>query len=92
MSADPRYTQAYRNARAALKRKTKRQGLTCWLCGKPFDWSLHPSHGDAWTADHITPLAKGGSVLGAMKPAHRRCNSRRNKGDHEERVPTTRTW
>lgn len=92
MSADPRDTQAYRNARAALRRKTKKRGWNCWLCGKPFDWTLHPSDANAWTADHVTPLAKGGSVIGTLKPAHRRCNSRRNKGDHEERVPTTRQW
>lgn len=90
---DPRRNlQSYRNARAALKAKTKRQGWVCWLCHKPFDWSLHPSDKWAWTADHVTPLAVGGHITGTLKPAHRSCNSRRNDGRREARIPTTRRW
>lgn len=90
---DPRRNlQSYRNARAALKAKTKKHGLTCWLCHEPFDWSLHPSERMAWTADHVTPLAAGGHITGPLKPAHRACNSRRNDGRGEARVPTTRRW
>lgn len=93
MSRDPRRDlHAYRVARAALKRKTQRFNLPCWLCGQPFDWSLHPSHGDAWTADHVVPLAQGGHITGTLKPAHRRCNSKRNDGRAEARIPTTRRW
>lgn len=90
---DPRRDlQSYRNARAALKAKTKKHGLTCWLCHEPFDWSLHPSERMAWTADHVTPLAAGGHITGPLMPAHRACNSRRNDGRSEARVPTTRRW
>lgn len=87
-----RNLQSYRNARAALKRKTKRLGLPCSLCGKPFDWSLHPSDGMAWTADHITPLAVGGHITGPMRPAHRSCNSKRNDGRGEERFKHPLEW
>jgi 5-methylcytosine-specific restriction endonuclease McrA len=90
---DPRRNlQSYRRARAALKRVTKRDGLVCWLCGKPFDWSLHPSDRMAWTADHITPLSRGGHITGPMKPAHRSCNSKRNDGRHVDRFKHPFEW
>lgn len=90
---DPRRDlRAYRVAREALKRKTKKQGLPCWLCLQPFDWSLPYHDRMAWTADHVTPLAKGGHITGPMRPAHRSCNSKRNDGRAEERIPTTRRW
>lgn len=46
----------------------------------------------AFTADHVTPLAVGGHITGPLKPAHRACNSRRNDGTREARIPTTRRW
>lgn len=84
--------RAYRTAAEALRRKAKRQGLTCWLCGEPFDWSLPYTHPRAFTADHVAPLARGGSARGPLRPAHRSCNSRRGDGRREERMPTTRRW
>ncbi|WP_157601814.1 HNH endonuclease [Promicromonospora kroppenstedtii] len=92
-NADPRRDlMSYRNARAALKARTRKHGTPCWLCGQPFDWSLHHLDAMAFTADHVTPLARGGHITGPLKPAHRRCNSRRNDGRHETRLPTTRRW
>lgn len=90
---DPRrYRSAYKRARAALKAKTKRQGWPCALCRQPFDWSLPYHDGMAWTADHVTPLNKGGHITGTLRPAHRSCNSKRGDASHEGRVPTTRAW
>lgn len=74
----------YRKRTAALKRKTKRENWPCWLCGREFDWSITDYQAPrAFTADHLEPLARGGRLLGELRPAHRGCNSRR--GDGRER-------
>lgn len=93
MTADPRrYSYAYRQARDRLKYRTKKYDWPCWLCGERFDWALDWRDPMAWTADHVTPLARGGEILGTLKPAHRGCNSRRNAGQKEERMPTSKRW
>lgn len=69
--------RAYRNKAQTLKRKTKLLNLPCHLCGKKIDTTLPFLDPHAFTADHIIPLAKGGHVLGELKPAHRICNSKR---------------
>lgn len=90
---DPRRElRAYRSAATALKRKAKKQGLVCWICREPFDWSLPYHDARAFTADHVVPIATGGSILGPLRPAHRSCNSSRGTADRMERTPTTRTW
>lgn len=93
MSTDPRrYEYAYRKARADLKRKARARGWPCWLCLQPIDYSLDYRDPLAFTADHVEPLARGGALLGVLKPAHRSCNSRRGDGTRTERIPTTRKW
>ena len=90
---DPRRElRSFRKAAAALKRKTRRQGLPCWICQRPFDWSLHYLDRGGFTADHVHPLARGGSVNGPLRPAHRGCNSRRNDERNVAQMPTTRPW
>ncbi|WP_113914199.1 HNH endonuclease [Micrococcus sp. KT16] len=51
--------------------------------------------GVSLTADHITPRALGGKLMGELRPAHRSCNSRRGKRMSIEMIPkpkTTRQW
>lgn len=73
--------RAYRRQQAALKRRTARLGLVCWLCGSKIDTSLPPTDGQSFTADHIMALANGGHLVkNELRPAHRGCNSRR--GNH----------
>lgn len=84
--------RSYRTAAAALKRRAKRENMKCWLCGQGFDFDLPYHHADAFTADHVAPIAAGGHIVGPLKPAHRRCNSRRGDGNREQRLPTTREW
>jgi hypothetical protein len=44
----------------------------CWICGQP------PRPGDPLTADHIIPLAHGGTnTTTNYQAAHYSCNSRR---------------
>lgn len=90
---DPRRNlRDYRRAVDKLRLQTKKSGGVCWLCREPFDWSLPYHDAMAFTADHVTPLARGGAILGALQPAHRRCNSRRNDGRGEDRTPTSKRW
>lgn len=84
--------RAYRNKSEALKRKAKRLGLPCWLCGEAIDFDAPYTDRRSFTADHVDPLAVGGHIVGVLKPAHRGCNSARGKGDKEKRIPTTRVW
>jgi 5-methylcytosine-specific restriction endonuclease McrA len=70
----------------------------CALCGKAMlfeedfpeggadRWWLHPM---AATVDHVVLVADGGThALSNLRPAHRSCNSRRNRRHHRiERPP-----
>jgi 5-methylcytosine-specific restriction endonuclease McrA len=48
-------------------------------------WYLHPR---AATADHIVPVIEGGGhALSNLRPAHRSCNSRRNRSLRMHEVP-----
>jgi len=53
---------------------------TCHLCGRPIDLDLPANHADAWTLDHLYPVATHGAevpTIDAVRPAHRGCNGRR---------------
>lgn len=81
--------RAYRAKTAKLRKRAD----TCWICGKWIDRSLDYRHPMSWTADHVTPLTKGGKLLGEMRPAHRSCNSRRgNRVPERPQLPTSRDW
>jgi 5-methylcytosine-specific restriction endonuclease McrA len=72
-----RNDRAYVAKREALKRQAKRTQTPCWICHKPFDFTLEWKHPMAFTADHVKAIANGGSMTGELRPAHRSCNSRR---------------
>ena len=81
--------RAYR----AKTAKLRKQADTCHICGKWIDRSLDYRHPMSWTADHVTPLTKGGKLLGPMRAAHRSCNARRgNRVDERPLLPTSRDW
>ena len=65
----------------ALKRKWAAEGAMCHLCEQPIDYSIPQGQPGAVEADHITPVANGGHVLGPMLPSHRLCNIKRSNGD-----------
>lgn len=85
----------YRKRTAALRKYVQEHGAPCWLCGRPIDLGLPYTDRMSFTADHITPRALGGKLLGELRPAHRACNSRRGKRMSVEMIPkpkTTREW
>lgn len=75
--AGHRNDRAYVAKREALKRQAKRTNVPCWICQKPFDFTLDWKHPMSFTADHMKAIANGGSMTGELRPAHRSCNSRR---------------
>ena len=75
--ATMRNNHSYVQRREALKRIAMRKNLPCHLCGDPIDYTAPYTDRRAFTADHIEPIATGGSMTGPLKPAHRSCNSRR---------------
>ena len=74
-----RNDRAYVAKREALQRQARKNNTPCHLCGQPFNFDLEWKHPMSFTADHIDAVANGGSMTGALKPAHRSCNSRRGK-------------
>lgn len=78
--------------RGVVRATLQAKGTTCALCGLP----------GADSADHIIPVAAGGSdQLLNLQPAHRRCNSQRQDmplarwyelHPLPKRAPPTREW
>ena len=68
--ATSRDDRSYRARRDALKRIAMRKNLPCHLCGDPIDYTATYTDRRAFTADHIDAIAAGGSMLGALRPAH----------------------
>ena len=64
----------YRRRRA---RVLAPQRIWCHLCGEEIDKTLRAPHPLSASADHVHPVASGGSQHGALAPAHLICNSRR---------------
>lgn len=82
--------RAYRRATARLRANSS----VCWICGLQIDLDLPYTDAMSFTADHVVPRSKGGSLLGELKAAHRSCNSKRgNRAQTDaDRMPTTRNW
>lgn len=76
--ANYRNDTSYVKKRDALRRQAKKNNTPCALCHKPIDFTLHYTHPMSFTADHIKAVATGGSMTGALQPAHRSCNSRKS--------------
>ena len=91
-----RDNKLYRDLSDALRRKGKRLGLPCWLCGHTIDYDLTWKHPMSYTYDHLQAVGTGGAMRGEGRPAHRSCNSRRGaKIEARTAVPaptTSRDW
>lgn len=87
--------RAYRARATALKRRVAADHLPCWICGRPIDTTLPWNDAQAFTADHVDPLANGGHLHGELRPAHRGCNSHRgNRTTVQDgpKIRTSRPW
>lgn len=72
-----------------LARAVRRRGDDCHLCGEPIDYDLPPGHPQAFEADHIIPVAVGGtSTLDNIAASHRVCNQRKGDGRRAGRPDT----
>lgn len=66
--------------REQIEARMNYYGWRCWMCGEP-----------ATAIDHVIALARGGSNWPAnLRPACRKCNSRKGARDWREFVPATR--
>lgn len=63
--------RAYRRKRARLLAQDE---LVCAWCGLPIDKTMKAPHPMSPSADHIVPVAAGGSNLGSLQPMHLGCN------------------
>lgn len=79
---------------ARIVRQLKQTSNVCWLCGHPIDLALPATDPWSFTADHVAPRSAGGAAsLANVRPAHRRCNSRRgDRADWRPPMRTSRTW
>ena len=80
MTGDPRSRSDYRAVAGRVKAAAIAQGTPCALCNGhhgPLRDDVPPDHPLYVTADHVTPLANGGHLLGPMVAVHRICNLRR---------------
>lgn len=69
-----RYTKR-RHAERQRQRIIERDGVNCWLCEAPVDFTADPHNDWAPEIDHILPYSRGGSDdIENLKLAHRSCN------------------
>ena len=61
----------YVKRREALRRRAQAADTPCHLCHKPINWEADYRDPQAFTADHVTAVAAGGSMVGELRPAHR---------------------
>lgn len=88
-----RDNREYRDLSNALRRKARREGSPCWICGHPIAWDAHWKDRMSFTYDHVDAVANGGSMRGAGRVAHRGCNSRRgNRKTDIAPVSDSREW
>ncbi|MDV8058418.1 MULTISPECIES: HNH endonuclease [unclassified Rhodococcus (in: high G+C Gram-positive bacteria)] len=80
--------RTYRARRARLKRTN----TVCALCGREIDPELKWPDPGSFSADHITPVSKGGHNLGPLQAAHLGCNSARGNRTVQQPSKALREW
>lgn len=73
---------SHRSWRATRTWARRTMDPTCHLCGRPIDLTISNYRlPEAWSLDHIVPVAMGGSnQVENLAPAHRGCNSAKGDG------------
>ena len=75
------------------RRRLQRTEDTCAGCGAWIDPDLRYPDPMSFSADHITPISKGGHNRGALRAMHLRCNiSLGNKPLHHVNPVHGRQW
>jgi hypothetical protein len=88
--AKPHSQWAWTKASKELKRQARADDAPCFLCGKRIDYDAPMRSPWSFTADHVVSLESGGPLVpeqGGLRPAHRRCNSRRGSGNRPVDAP-----
>ncbi len=64
--------------RDRYRRRLRAMNAACHICGRQVDYSLPHTDDMSFQADHIIPLAKGGTdTWDNIAAAHRLCNSKK---------------
>lgn len=66
--------------REEFRRRCSTRSATCWLCGKPIDYTLPKEHPEAFNLDHAIPKAERNDLAEDptnFRPSHKVCNERR---------------
>lgn len=75
------------------RRRIQKTEDTCAVCGNWIDPDLKYPDPYSFSADHITPLSRGGHNRGPLRATHLRCNnSRGNKPIHHVNLAHGRQW
>lgn len=75
------------------RRRIQQTQDTCAICGRWIDPDLTYPDPDSFSADHITPISKGGHNRGPLQATHLKCNnSRNNKLMHHVHALHGRQW
>ena len=87
-----------RNWRKVVERAKRELPAVCWLCRNPINLALDKNDPMSWTLDHDPPR-KTLLQLGLdpedpryLRPAHRRCNSRKGTGEAPIPPKASRRW
>jgi 5-methylcytosine-specific restriction endonuclease McrA len=72
-----RFVEQVDGFRAVGVARTGAEATCCAICGQPLNPDI--KWPDPWcsTADHVTPIADGGSNNGPLRAVHNRCNRQR---------------
>lgn len=89
----------YKRNRAMLRRQSESVNAPCYYCGCPIDYHASRFAPLSFTADHVIPVAAGGSDrMENLVPCHWKCN--RAKSDmlavpmarRKRTIMQTRDW
>lgn len=83
--------RAFRRLRAEVLARSN----VCYLCGHVINLSLPREHPMGPTVDHVVPrrVAPHRALDPTnVRPAHRRCNSRKSDREDEGAMPTSEPW
>lgn len=79
-----RSTRRYKTQKRVFRAQCEDDGLPCWLCGDPIDYTLPYPHPESFSLDHAktrTAHMELAEDPGNFRPSHLDCNKRRGDRD-----------